>query len=129
MIATFILHCVLPMPIQSRFMVLLIPSDVMFSAAGVNGVAHRLGGRLPIDVVRIGLDLTLIAAFSMTSFALPPPEVKNGGYQVLVQDVMTRVSNVPQVWQISSGPAGEGRLVLAIALQEAHPASSTPEAT
>ncbi len=123
MIATFILHCVLPMPIQSRFMVLVIPSVVLFSAAGVNGIAHRLGGRLPIDVIRIGLALTLIAAFSVASFALPPPEVKNGGYQELVRDVMTRVSNVPQVWLISSGPAGEGRLVLAVALQEAHPTS------
>ncbi len=122
-IATFILHCILPIPIQSRCMVLLIPSVVLFSAAGVNGIAHRLGARLPIGVVRIGLALTLIAAFSVGSFALPPPQVKNGGYEALVREVMAGVSNVPQVWLISSGPAGEGCLVLAVALQEAHPSS------
>ncbi len=123
-IATFILHCVLPIPVQSRCMVLLIPSIVLFSAAGVNAIAHRLGARLPIGVAQIALALTLIAAFSAGSFALPPPQVKNGGYEALVRDVMARVSNVPQVWLISSGPAGEGRLVLAVALQEeGHPTS------
>ena len=122
-IATFILHCVLPIPIQSRCMVLLIPSIVLFSAAGVNAIAHRLGARLPTGVARLALALTLIGAFSVGSFALPPPQVKNGGYEALVRDVMAGVSNVPQVWLISSGPAGEGRLVLAVALQEAYPSS------
>jgi hypothetical protein len=122
-IATFILHCVLPIPIQSRCMVLLIPPVVLFSAAGVNKVADRVGARLRIGIVRIGLALTLIAAFSVGSFALPTPQLKNGGYEALVQDVMTRVSNVPQVWFISSGPAGEGCLVLEVALQEVRPSS------
>ena len=40
-IATFILHCVLPVPIDSRYIVLLMPSVVLFSAAGVNMIAHR----------------------------------------------------------------------------------------
>jgi hypothetical protein len=122
-IATFILHCVLPIPIQSRCMVLLIPPIVLFSAAGINKVADRVGARLRIGIVRIGLALTLIAAFSVGSFTVPPPQLKNEGYEALVQDVMTRVSNVPQVWFISSGPAGEGCLVLEVALQEARPSS------
>ena len=122
-IATFILYCVLPVTFESRYMVPVVPSVVLLSAAGVNEIAHRLGARLPIGIVRAGLAVMLIAAFSMGSFALPPPQVKNGGYEALVRDVMARVLNVPQIWLISSGAAGEGCLVLAVALQEAHPIS------
>jgi hypothetical protein len=121
--AAFILHCVLPIPIQSRCMVLLVPSTVLFSAAGVKKIADRLSARLTIGVACVGLALTLIATFSVGSFALPSPQVKNGGYEALVRDVMARVSNVPQVWLISSGAAGEGCLVLAVALHEARPTS------
>jgi hypothetical protein len=121
-IATFILHCVLPVPIDSRYMVLLLPSVVLFSAAGVNQIAHLLGARLPIGVVHVGLSLTLIAAFCVESFALPL-QLRNGGYEALVRDVEARVSNVPQVWLISSGSTGEGCLVAAVALQEARPNS------
>ena len=121
-IATFILHCVVPVPIDSRYMVLLMPSVVLFSAAGVNAIAHRLGARLPIGVVRVGLALALIAAFCAESFALPL-QLRNGGYEALVRDVMARVSNVPQIWLISSGSTGEGCLVAAVALQETRPNS------
>jgi len=121
-IATFILHCVLPVPIDSRYMVLLMPSVVLFSAAGVNAIAHRLGARLPIGLVRVGLALALMAAFCAESFALPL-QLRNGGYKALVRGVMARVSNVPQVWLISSGSSGEGCLVAAVALQEARPNS------
>jgi hypothetical protein len=121
-IATFVLHCVVPVPVDSRFMVLLLPPIVLFSAAGVNLIAHYLGARLPIGVARIGLPLTLVAAFAVGSFALPL-QLRNGGYGALVHDVMTRVSHVPQIWLISSGSTGEGCLVAAVALQERHPES------
>jgi Dolichyl-phosphate-mannose-protein mannosyltransferase len=121
-IATFILHCLLPVPIDRRFMVLLVPSLVLFSAATVNGIAHRLGARLPIGVARITLAFTLMAAFAVGSFALPL-QLRNGGYGKLVRDVMARVSHVPQIWLISSGSTGEGCLVAAVALQEKRPAS------
>jgi hypothetical protein len=121
-IATFILHCVLPVPIDNRYMVLLMPSVVLFSAAGVNEVAHRLSARLPIGVVSVGLTLALIVAFWAQSFALPL-QLRNGGYEALVRDVEARVSNVPQVWLISSGSTGEGGLVAAVALQEVRPNS------
>lgn len=52
-------------------MALLMPLVVLFSAAGVNAIAHRLGARMPIGFVRVGLALALIAAFSAESFALP----------------------------------------------------------
>jgi hypothetical protein len=120
-IATFILHCVVPVPIQNRFMVLLIPCIVLFSAAGVNRIAHRLRA-LPIGIVRVGLALALMAAFCVESFGLPL-RLRNTGYEALVRDVMARVSNVPQVWLISSDPIGEGCLVAAVALQEARPNS------
>jgi hypothetical protein len=121
-IATFILHCVLPVPIDSRFMVFLIPSVVLFSAAGVNAIAHRLSARLPIGVVRVCLALALIAAFGAESFTLPL-QLRNEGYEALVRDVAAWVSNVPQVWLISSGSTGEGCLVAAVALQEVRPNS------
>jgi hypothetical protein len=78
-IATFILHCDLPVPIDSRYMVLLLPSVVLFSAAGVNAIVQRVGGARPsINVVRVGLALALIAAFSLESFA-PARQLRNGG--------------------------------------------------
>jgi hypothetical protein len=101
-------------------MITLVPSAVLFSAAAVNEIAHRFGTRLPIDVVRAGLALTLIGAFCVETFALPL-RLRNGGYEALVRDVMGRVSNVPQVWLISSDSIGEGSLVAALALQEARP--------
>jgi hypothetical protein len=121
-IATFILHCVLPVPIDSRYMILLMSSVVLFSAAGVNAIAHPLGARLPVGVVRAGLTLALIGAFGVESFALPL-QLRNRGYEALVRDVHARVSNVPQVWLISSGSTGEGCLVAAVALREARPNS------
>lgn len=121
-IATFILHCIIRVPIQSRFMVLLIPSVVLFSAAGVNEIARLLGARIPIGVVRVGLAIALIAAFCVQTFALPL-QLRNGGYEALVRDVMTQVSNVPQVWLISSDSISEGCLIAAVALQEARPNS------
>jgi hypothetical protein len=90
--------------------------------AGVEEFAHRLDARLPIGVVRVGLAVALIAAFGVGSFALPL-QLRNGGYEALVRDVMAWVSNVPQVWLISSGSTGEGCLVAAVALQEARPNS------
>ena len=121
-VATFILYCVLPVTIESRYMVALIPSVVLFSAAGINEIAHRLGARLPIGVAVAGLALALMAAFGVGTFALPL-QLRNGGYEALVQDVMARVSNVPQVWLISSGSTGEGCLVATVALQEGRPNS------
>ena len=121
-LATYILHCVLPVPIGSRFMVLLIPSVVLFCAAGVNAIANRLAARMPIGVACTGLALTLMAVFAADSFVLPL-QLRNGGYEALVRDVEARVSNVPQVWLISSGSAGEGCLVAEVALQERRPNS------
>jgi 4-amino-4-deoxy-L-arabinose transferase-like glycosyltransferase len=121
-VATFILYCVLPVGIESRYMVALGPSVVLFSTGGINAIAHRLGARLPIGVVRVGSAMALMAAFCVGSFALPL-QLRSGGYEALVQDVMARVSNVPQVWLTSSGSTGEGCLVAAVALQEARPNS------
>jgi Dolichyl-phosphate-mannose-protein mannosyltransferase len=121
-VATFVLHCVVPVPVESRFMVLLLPSIVLFSAAGVNRIAPLVAFRLPIGAVRVGLALILMAAFYTESFALPL-QLRNGGYGKLVRDVMARVSHVPQIWLISSGSTGEGCLVAAVALQERRPES------
>jgi hypothetical protein len=121
-IAIFLLYCALPVSIESRYMVALLPSLVLFAAVGVNQIARRLRNRPPIGFVRGGLALTLMAAFFVESFALPL-RLRNGGYDALVRDVTARVSNVPQVWLISSGSIGEGCLVAAVALQEERPNS------
>jgi dolichyl-phosphate-mannose-protein mannosyltransferase len=116
--ATFVFHCVLPVGTDGRYMLPLVPSLVLFSAAGIRAIAHRLAARLPTSAVHFGLAGTLLVAFCVDSFALPL-RLRNGGDETLVRDVETRVSHVPQVWLISSGPTGEGSLVAAIALQEA----------
>ncbi len=116
-VAAFALHCVIPTAVDSRYLVTVVPSIVLFSAAGVDDIARRFGARLPIGVVRIGLAAALIAAFCAESFTLPL-QLRNGGYAALVEDVAARVSNVPQIWLISSGSTGEGCLVAAVALKE-----------
>jgi hypothetical protein len=121
-VATFALHCIIPTLSESRYMVTVVPSIVLFSAAGIDNVAHRLGARLPIGFVRVGLVVALVAAFCAESFILLL-QPRNEGYEALVQDVMARVSNVPQIWLISSDADGEGRLVAAVALREARPDS------
>lgn len=121
-IVTFIFHSILPVPVESRYVVLLIPSVVLFSAAGVDSIARRLSTRLAISAVRVGLAVALVAAFCVESFALPA-RLENGGYQALVRDVMAQVSKVPQVWLISSDSIGEGSLVCAVAVQERRPNS------
>jgi 4-amino-4-deoxy-L-arabinose transferase-like glycosyltransferase len=120
--ATFALQCIIPTGAASRFMVTVIPSIVLFSAAGVDNIAQRLGARPPIGAVRVGLAIAVIAGFCAESFTLPL-QLRNGGYEALVRDVAARVSNIPQVWLISSGPRGEGSLVAAVALQETGPNS------
>jgi hypothetical protein len=121
-VATFGLDCIVPSEVESRFMVTVVPSIVLFTAAGVENVAQRLGARLPIGVVRVGLAAAITAGFCAESFAFAV-QPKNAGYDALVQDVMVRVSNAPQIWLISSDSDGEGRLVAAVALREAHPSS------
>ena len=120
--ATFILHCLIPVGTADRYIITLVAPICLFSAAGVDFIASRFGARLPIGAVRIGLALALMAVFSMESFALPL-RLRNTGYEALVRDVMPRVSNIPQVWLISSDSLGEGCLVAAVALQEARPNS------
>jgi hypothetical protein len=121
-IALFVLHCVLPIPIDSRFMVLLITSLVLFSAAGIEKIARWPAAGSSIALLRVGLAAALIAAFGVESFALPL-QVRNGGYEALVRDVEARVSNVPQIWLVSSDATGEGCLVAALALGEPRPGS------
>jgi hypothetical protein len=121
-IAIFTLHCILPVPVDSRYMVLLLPSVVLFAAAGVNYIGGGLGSRLPVEVVRLGVALTLIAAFFLGCFSLPL-QLQNGGYGRLVRDAMARVSHVPQIWLVSSGSTGEGAMVAAVALEESRPGS------
>jgi hypothetical protein len=121
-IALFVLHCVLPIPVDSRFMVLLIPSLVLFSAAGIEEIARWPAARSRIALLRVGLAAVLIAAFGVESFALPL-QLRNGGYEALVQDVEARLSNVPQIWLASSDATGEGCLVAAVALGEPRPGS------
>src|SRR6516162_9285174 len=96
-IGVYILHCILPVPIDSRYVVLLVPAVVLFSAAGVRVIVRRLADRLPIGVARVGLAVAVIAVFCVESFALPLRLV-NGGSRALVHDVVARLRNVTQGW-------------------------------
>jgi hypothetical protein len=115
--AAFLLHCIIPTGADTRYMVTVVPSIVLFSAAGIDAIAQRFSSRGSVGVVRVGLSLALIAVFYMESFALPL-QLKNEGYATLVSDVEARVLDAPQVWLVSSGSTGEGCLVAAVALQE-----------
>jgi 4-amino-4-deoxy-L-arabinose transferase-like glycosyltransferase len=121
-IATFALHCIVPAGVESRYMVTVVPSIVLFFTAGIDKTAQRLGARLPISVVRAGLIVAVVAAFCGESFTVPL-QPRNGGHEELVQHVMARASNAAQIWLISSDADGEGRLIAAVALREGHPDS------
>jgi hypothetical protein len=103
-------------------MVLLIPSLVLFSAAGIEEIARRSAARAWLGVVRVGLAAALIASFGVETFALPL-QLRNGGNEALAQDVDARLSKVPQIWLVSSDSTGEGCLVAALALGEPRPGS------
>jgi Dolichyl-phosphate-mannose-protein mannosyltransferase len=120
--AAFVLHCIIPTGAETRYMVAVVPSIVLFSAAGIDGIARRFSARRSVGVVRVGLALALTAVFCMESFALPL-QLRNEGYTALVRDVEARVLDAPQVWLVSSGSTGEGCLVAAVALQEGRPKS------
>jgi 4-amino-4-deoxy-L-arabinose transferase-like glycosyltransferase len=119
--SVFFLYCVLPVGVECRYMIVLVPPLVLFSSAGVDAIARSLGA-LPIGLVRVCLVLALLTTFWVETFALPLQR-RNGGYERLVRDVMARVSNVPQVWLISSDSFGEGSLVCAVAIQDSRPKS------
>ncbi|MBV8357398.1 MAG: glycosyltransferase family 39 protein, partial [Deltaproteobacteria bacterium] len=121
-IAAFMIHCVVPVPIESRYVVLLLPSVVLFSAAGIDAIAHSLRARLSIGAVRFSLAMLLVALFGVDTFALPL-RLTNGGYEALVQDAKARVTKIRQVWLISSEFIGEGAAVAAVALHETRPGS------
>jgi hypothetical protein len=121
-IATFVLHSLIPTGPDGRYMVPLLPSIVLFSAAGIDYMARRFGARGWNEASCIGLAVALLLAFGAERFTLPL-QLRNGGYGALVQEVSARVANVPQVWLISSSSTGEGSLVAAVALREAHPDS------
>jgi Dolichyl-phosphate-mannose-protein mannosyltransferase len=120
--ATFALHSIIPTGAESRYMVTVLPSLVLFSAAGVHEIVRRLGDRQPLVAVRVGVTGALLVVFGAQSFALPL-QLRNQGYGALVREVEARVSQVPQVWLISSDATGEGCLVATVALQEARPGS------
>jgi 4-amino-4-deoxy-L-arabinose transferase-like glycosyltransferase len=121
-IATFLLYWIVPIGIEGRYVVAVIPAVLLFSTAGVNLIAETFTNRLPMNIAPLGLALVLMIAFCANSFALPL-QLRNGGYEALVRDVKARVLDVPQVWLISSGSTGEGCLVAAVALQEVRPKS------
>lgn len=120
-VALFVLHSVIPTGAENRYMVPVIAPVVLFSAAGVDYVA-RLARRWPYALMRSGLAALVLAAFGIQCFALPL-QLRNGGYNAMVKDVASQLSNAPQVWLVSSSSTGEGSLVAAVALQESHPAS------
>jgi 4-amino-4-deoxy-L-arabinose transferase-like glycosyltransferase len=121
-VATFILHCVAPGGLDGRYMTPAVPPIVLFSTAGINGIAHRFGARLPIGIVQVGLVGVLIAAICANGFSVPL-QLRNGGYGTLIQAVTARLANIPQVWLISSGVEGESCFVAAFALHEQRPKS------
>ncbi len=121
-IALFGLHSVIPTGAENRYMVPVIPPVVLFAAAGIDYVARRFAHRQPYTLVRVGLSVLVFAAFGAQCFALPL-QLRNGGYNGMVDNVASQLSNAPQVWLVSASSTGEGSLVAAVALQENHPAS------
>lgn len=119
-IALFALHSIIPTGAENRYMVPVIPPVVLFAAAGIDYVARRFAQRQAQTLMRAALPALVLGAFGIQCFALPL-QLRNGGYNAMVKDVASQLSNVPQVWLVSSNSTGEGSLVAAVALQERHP--------
>lgn len=115
------LHCAVAAALEARYMVALVPSIVLFAAAGIAQVSVWLLRIFPLRLpVSFGLSLGVLLAFAVQSFALPM-NLRNTGYETLAADISAKLEHIPQVWLISSGSIGEGSLIAAIALHEKRP--------
>lgn len=111
------LHSVIPTGAESRYMVPALPAVVLFSVAGIDYCARRFVPRQPHALTRVVLAGLVLAAFGVQCFALPL-NLRNDGYGAMVQDVVRRVGDAPQVWLVSAGATGEGALVASVALRD-----------
>ena len=117
---TLLLHCIVPASIEPRFMVTLMPSLLLFTAAGAYWFADRLSDRWGPRALRPALLFGIAILFMVETFEMPI-RLRNSGYEAVVKEAAGRLSSAPQVYLVASDPIGEGSTVAAVALAERRP--------
>ena len=122
MIGILFIHTVVPASIDSRYMVQLLPSFLLFSAAG----GQWLIGKLPINNKAGGMSSAVVwlgtaAVIMLMRFDIPD-HIRNSGYERVSSTLMTSTQNLtnPAVL-LASDSIGEGSVIAAIAANDKRP--------
>jgi len=121
-LVTLLLHCIVPASIEPRFMVTLMPSLLLFAAAGADWLARRLLNHVAVVAPQPASLVIIAILFTFETFQIPT-RIGNGGYEAAVRESMARTSASPQVYLVASDSIGEGSAVAAVALAEQRPRS------
>jgi hypothetical protein len=122
MIGILFIQTVVPASIESRYMVQLLPSFLLFSAAG----GQWLIGKLPINNKAGGMSRAVVwfgtAAVIMLMIFDIPDHMRNSGYERVSSALMTGTQNLtsPAVL-LASDSIGEGSVIAAIAATDKRP--------
>lgn len=123
-IGILLIQSIVPASIEQRFMVQLLPSLLLFAAAGAHWLIRKLlpttDTRLPVAAA---IWLGVAALIMMTIFSIPD-RIRNSGYEEVASALQdgARGFNSPVVL-LASDAVGEGSIIAAIAAanSESHP--------
>ncbi len=123
MVATLILHCVVPTGLASRFMVAVIPEVVLFAAYGIAWLASAVAGfsvRLNWSVV---LSLLVALAFLTDTFMLARIPLRFVGFKGPTRLLLAQSAATSPAFLVISDEKGEGAVVAEAALDQKWPGS------
>ena len=119
-IATFALHCVIPASIESRYMLTIMPSLLLFSATGIMWFSKHIPFVTYTPVFGYCMLLIFAAGFGFETFKVAQQN-RNRGYETVALKLKQYYPVTPQVYLIASDPRGEGGMVTAVALNDKRP--------
>jgi hypothetical protein len=122
MIGILLIQSVVPASFESRFMVQLLPSFLLFSAAG----GQWLIGKLPLDNAAGVMNGSVVwfgaAAIILFTIFNIPDHIRNSGYAQVSSALMVGTQNLinPAIL-LASDSIGEGSVIAAIATSDKRP--------
>jgi hypothetical protein len=115
------IQCVVPASLEARFIVQLLPSFMLLSAAG----AHRLIGALPsinrLRSVTQPAAWLIVAIVSLATIFDIPNQVRNNGYDAIASVLMAEAKRTGGASLVVSDSIGEGSIVAAVAVNDNRP--------
>jgi hypothetical protein len=126
-ISIFILHCLIPVGLEPRYMLALMPSIIIFAAAGIVSVSNythhivigryyssRMISQTSLNSLLFGL---LFVGFLVFNFSLPT-QVHAQGFDQAAASLIKSLNGRPATYLIISDARGEGSMVASIASGE-----------